>query len=461
MHDAMHDAMHRYGCRNSYGCTRIQQLALCEARGHHAWYFVSLTTVHDSPNPNAGGKMLRPILALGLGSLLGHVRADDSISCSSHADCSTQTGFYCEGEPPAGTCASCSFLADQDCDAVDNDCCSATFKQACPSVDMGCVAKIPCTTSAEYTAAMSSLTSSCCPTPSACATGTPTSCPKPCADATAAVVESCGTMITAQPQNIQDQIAGFHQLCEDQREQSNEANGGVVIDNGGDTDGGDGDGGDGYGGDGDGGDPTPDTCGSVSDCKPGNYCDTSFTCYDCGFIGPAACDTIDNNCCSPEFLKNCPGNPFQCPTQTIQCATASDYSHAMANLRSTCCVTPGACATGVPTTCSTQCGIVLDEIAENCEAQIKLQPASIQTQIASFHEVCVQSAKATKACNTNADCVGVGLYCEGPDAPGTCASCSFLKGMECDAVGNDCCSAAFLKQCPSNPLAAQCAGAGR
>lgn len=367
--------------------------------------------------------MLRSVLALG--GLLGHVGADDANpTCNTHSDFTA--GSYCQEY--SNSCFPCNVLTSSPCDALGSDCCSAPFLAQCPTNPYGCVPKIPCTTSAEYSTAMSSLTSSCCPTPSACVGGAPTSCPTSCADNVDAVVESCTAMLTAQPQNIQDQISSFHQLCEDQREETGSASNPSAPDG-------------------------TDTCAAVSDCGQGTYCDSSMSCYDCSFIDPSSCDAADSNCCSPEFLKNCPSNPFQCPSTKIPCATPTDYSKAMANLSTTCCATPGACTGGVPTTCTAECGQVLDEIAESCDAQIKLQPANIQTQITSFHEVCVASAQdrasgtdnALVTCNSYSDC-GAGMYC---DLQHNCYDCSYIQNDLCDAIDNDCCSPAFRTQCPA------------
>ena len=54
-------------------------------------------------------------------------------------------------------------------------------------------------------------------------------------------------------------------------------------------------------------------CNQQSDCYIGSYCDIASVCYDCSYIDPGSCDSIDNNCCSQAFLKQCTSNPFNCP----------------------------------------------------------------------------------------------------------------------------------------------------
>lgn len=56
-----------------------------------------------------------------------------------------------------------------------------------------------------------------------------------------------------------------------------------------------------------------------------------------------------------------------------------------------------------------------------------------------------------KACSRTPDCPE-GQYC---DFGHSCFQCSYLT-EKCDALGGDCCSATFLKNCPSNPLRRLC-----
>ena len=55
------------------------------------------------------------------------------------------------------------------------------------------------------------------------------------------------------------------------------------------------------------------TCSRQSDCYVGYYCDGTEMCYDCAYVVPDYCDSIDQNCCSPQFRRQCPTNPYQCP----------------------------------------------------------------------------------------------------------------------------------------------------
>jgi hypothetical protein len=54
-----------------------------------------------------------------------------------------------------------------------------------------------------------------------------------------------------------------------------------------------------------------------------------------------------------------------------------------------------------------------------------------------------------ESCTRQQDCPAQ-QYC---DSTSSCYACSYLADpkAECDALGGDCCSAAFLRQCPSNP----------
>lgn len=56
-------------------------------------------------------------------------------------------------------------------------------------------------------------------------------------------------------------------------------------------------------------------CNSHSDCPTTRYCDYSYGCYGCHFVDKDQdyeCDAVDGNCCSTEFLTNCPSNPQKC-----------------------------------------------------------------------------------------------------------------------------------------------------
>lgn len=53
-------------------------------------------------------------------------------------------------------------------------------------------------------------------------------------------------------------------------------------------------------------------CYSQYDCSPGQYCDVNYACYDCSYVTPGSCDSIDNDCCGAAFLGQCPSDPFKC-----------------------------------------------------------------------------------------------------------------------------------------------------
>ena len=55
------------------------------------------------------------------------------------------------------------------------------------------------------------------------------------------------------------------------------------------------------------------TCSQQSDCYVGYYCDVTEMCYDCSYVTPASCDSIDQDCCSAQFRRQCVTNPHQCP----------------------------------------------------------------------------------------------------------------------------------------------------
>lgn len=47
-------------------------------------------------------------------------------------------------------------------------------------------------------------------------------------------------------------------------------------------------------------------------CAEGEYCDATLTCYSCEYIEPSRCDFVGGDCCSIEFLQNCPSDPAEC-----------------------------------------------------------------------------------------------------------------------------------------------------
>eukprot|EP01047_Picozoa_sp_COSAG01_P049566 COSAG01_NODE_4926_length_4616_cov_2.694930_1_plen_1405_part_00 len=54
------------------------------------------------------------------------------------------------------------------------------------------------------------------------------------------------------------------------------------------------------------------TCSSHADCESGEYCDIHSNCYECSYVTFNLCDAIDDNCCSAEFIAQCPGDPADC-----------------------------------------------------------------------------------------------------------------------------------------------------
>ena len=63
-----------------------------------------------------------------------------------------------------------------------------------------------------------------------------------------------------------------------------------------------------------------------------------------------------------------------------------------------------------------------------------------------------------KTCSSAPTDCPIGQYC---GSSGSCYSCDNLSSAKakCDALGGDCCSAAFLRNCPSDPKKAACAAA--
>ena len=67
------------------------------------------------------------------------------------------------------------------------------------------------------------------------------------------------------------------------------------------------------------------------------------------------------------------------------------------------------------------------------------------------------AAAPARPCAAPADCPA-SQYC---DDTRSCYDCDYLRHskVDCDALGGDCCSAAFLRSCPSDPKKAACAAA--
>ena len=53
-------------------------------------------------------------------------------------------------------------------------------------------------------------------------------------------------------------------------------------------------------------------CSLHSDCQIGYYCGDINVCYTCSYISPDDCDALNENCCTKNFLHQCPMNPYEC-----------------------------------------------------------------------------------------------------------------------------------------------------
>ena len=65
------------------------------------------------------------------------------------------------------------------------------------------------------------------------------------------------------------------------------------------------------------GGPRGTACSRTSECAIEEYCALDSrqphgSCYTCRW-GPFICDAVDYDCCSAEFLHNCPSDPHGCP----------------------------------------------------------------------------------------------------------------------------------------------------
>ena len=68
------------------------------------------------------------------------------------------------------------------------------------------------------------------------------------------------------------------------------------------------------------------SCQKQSDCSQGNYCDNVHFCSDCSYIDGSFCDSV-NDCCSNDFLQQCPGNPHQCSIQPEKYSPITNTSY--------------------------------------------------------------------------------------------------------------------------------------
>jgi len=53
-------------------------------------------------------------------------------------------------------------------------------------------------------------------------------------------------------------------------------------------------------------------CNMNKDCDIELYCDNSNFCDKCNTITPNYCDSVDDDCCSIDFLYQCKDNPYNC-----------------------------------------------------------------------------------------------------------------------------------------------------
>ena len=53
-------------------------------------------------------------------------------------------------------------------------------------------------------------------------------------------------------------------------------------------------------------------CNVNKDCEVELYCDNSNFCDKCTTVTTDYCNSVDNDCCSTEFLYQCENNPYNC-----------------------------------------------------------------------------------------------------------------------------------------------------
>eukprot|EP01045_Picozoa_sp_COSAG04_P018756 COSAG04_NODE_1760_length_5665_cov_4.392203_3_plen_659_part_00 len=166
--------------------------------------------------------------------------------------------------------------------------------------------------------------------------------------------------------------------------------------------------------------PAPPPCGGCcehADCYPGNYCISYSipligeygTCASCR--GSFAGECSNHDCCSAEFLDQCPNDPFSCAGRST-CDTTAD------------------CLPGQYCDEAYRCAVGCRGDAD-CPAD----------------QHCSSSHHCVEECEGHADCP-LNKYCL---INNNCDSCSGSNdGGFCDefAVDSDCCSAAFQHNCP-------------
>lgn len=91
-----------------------------------------------------------------------------------------------------------------------------------------------------------------------------------------------------------------------------------------------------------------------------------------------------------------------------------------------------------------------------CSSCDEIEPSQMCDEItgnccsASFEIACGNKYSCNRPCSTDDDCT-CGSYCSKNAGAGKCQSC-MQSSSTCDSTSGDCCSAAFLDRCPSDPF---------